>query len=106
MGAGRAGKVVRRDTFQSARPYEREYSAIRRYEPVSRKADGLVQVLHAGRMDEAGLFYYVMELADCAPEAGVNETAGGVAYTPRTLAADLRRAGRLPVGDCIAIAVS
>lgn len=108
MGAGRAVKVVRRDTFQSARPYEREYSAIRRYEPVSRKADGLVQVLHAGRMDEAGLFYYVMELADCAPEAGagVNEVAGGAAYTPRTLAADLRRAGRLPVGDCIAIAVS
>lgn len=107
MGAGRAVKVVRRSTFDSARPYEREYSAIRRYEPVSRKADGLVQVLHAGRIDEEGLFYYVMELADSAPvDTGTAAEPVPAAYQPRTLASDLKRLGRLPVGDCVSIALS
>src|SRR5687767_13066952 len=73
MGQGRAVKIIRRDAFDSSRPFEREFAAIRRYEPVSRQADGLVNVLHVGRNDGEGVFYYVMELADAVEEAGKTE---------------------------------
>src|SRR5678815_3673039 len=75
MGAPRAVKIVWRRQFESDRPYEREFAGIQRYEPVSRSADGLVHVLHIGRNDVEGYFYYVMELADpAAPQLeGVNE---------------------------------
>jgi len=105
MGTGRAVKVVRRASFQSNRPYEREYSAIRRFEPLSRQADGLVHVLHAGRNDDEALFYYVMELADSAgPES--SEEGSLEHYVPRTMAAEMERVGRLPLGDCLGIALS
>jgi serine/threonine protein kinase len=104
MGTPRAVKIVRRDAFETPVPYEREFAGIRRYEPISRTSGGLVQVLHVGRDDEAGFFYYVMELADPVDPA-VDAQAGSVGYSrdyePRTLRSDLRRAGRLPVADCV-----
>src|SRR5207237_7428736 len=66
MGTLRAVKIIWRRQFESDRPYEREFAGIQRYEPVSRSADGLVHVLHVGRNDPEGYFYYVMELADAA----------------------------------------
>ena len=66
MGSARAVKVIWRHQFDSARPFEREFEGIRRYEPVSRTSGGLVHVLHVGRNDAGGYFYYVMELADAA----------------------------------------
>ncbi len=104
MGAGRAVKVVRRTAFQSARPFEREYSAIRRFEPLSRQADGLIHVLHVGRHDDAGLFYYVMELADPVVPGGAELDVAG--YAPRTLAGEFARTGRLPLADCLGVACS
>src|SRR5688572_1187419 len=68
MGAPRAVKIIWRRQFDSDRPYEREFAGIQRYEPVSRTADGLVHVLHVGRNDTEGYFYYVMELADAVGE--------------------------------------
>src|SRR4026208_1554578 len=64
MGTCRAVKGVYRDSFEDARPFERELSGIRRFEPVSRLHDGLVDILQVGRNDPEGYFYYVMELAD------------------------------------------
>lgn len=69
MGAWRAVKIIWRAQFDSERPYERELVGIRRFEPVSRSSGGLVHVLHVGRNDAAGYFYYVMELADGMPMA-------------------------------------
>ena len=66
----RAVKVVWRDRFSSDRPFEREFSGLRVYEPVSRSHDGLMDILQLGRNDAAGYFYYVMELADAAGGAG------------------------------------
>ncbi len=66
VGTLRAIKVVYRKTFESSRPYEREFSGIKKFEPISRSHDSLIDVLHVGRSDEAGYFYYVMELADDA----------------------------------------
>jgi WD40 repeat protein len=113
MGAYRAVKLIHRGSFESDRPFEREFAGVQRYEPVSRAGDGLVQVLHAGRNDAAGCFYYVMELADDANDAtGRLDRAGRLSsdsladYEPRTLRLDLQRHKRIPVADCIEIGLA
>jgi WD40 repeat protein len=112
MGTLRAVKVVRRDAFEEGRPYEREFQGVRHYEPVSRGSEALVHILHVGRDDDAGLFYYVMELADDEdPTATVllRRASGADApetYVPRTLRTELRRLGRLPLGDVLDLATS
>ena len=77
MGALRAVKVIWRSQFESDRPYEREFAGIQRFEPVSRSSGGLVHVLHVGRHEAEGCFYYVMELADAAEVPGVTCQASG-----------------------------
>src|SRR4030095_1770157 len=119
MGVLRAVKVVERRQFDSDRPYEREFAGIQRYEPVSRSADGLVHVLHVGRNDAEGYFYYVMELAEDAQRAISESVISGSAEdsrragvdsfitdsSPRTLRSDLKHIGRLPVADCLRVAL-
>src|SRR5262245_57376289 len=58
-----ACKVIYRESFDNARPYEREYEGIKKFEPVSRASESQVNILHVGRRDAAGYFYYIMELA-------------------------------------------
>ncbi|MFO1498681.1 MAG: serine/threonine-protein kinase [Verrucomicrobiota bacterium] len=101
MGTLRAVKIVWRGQFASDRPYEREFTGIQRYEPVSRTSGGLVHVLQIGRNEAAGYFYYVMELADsCRPsEERVEE------YEPRTLRSDLKRRGSFPTNDTLRLAL-
>src|SRR5436190_4875007 len=114
-GALRAVKVVWRCHFSSERPYEREFHGIFQFEPISRSHPGVVNVLHVGRDDVAGCFFYVMELADDAEAKAISESVdyksvpkGTVAlaststdssitrYSPRTLASDLKFRSRLP----------
>src|SRR5437868_8031391 len=64
MGTFRAVKIVYRKTFSEQRPYEREFEGIKKFEPVSRSQPNQVDILHVGRNDADGYFYYVMELAD------------------------------------------
>src|SRR5512140_1341171 len=64
MGVYRAVKIVYRKAFEHQRPFERELSGIRKFEPVSRSHEGFVDVLHIGINEEQGCFYYVMELGD------------------------------------------
>jgi WD40 repeat protein len=123
-GAFRAVKVVWRSHFSSERPYEREFRGIVRFEPISRSHPAVVNVLHVGRDDAAGCFFYVMELADNAAEkarkcesAKVGTDAGGTLspahsltcspanYSPRTLASDLKSRARLPVTDAVSLGV-
>ena len=74
LGTWRAVKIVYRDNFKDARPYEREFAGIRRFEPLSRSNEGFVDILQVGRDDADGWFYYVMELADAADRSdGVTE---------------------------------
>lgn len=127
MGTLRAVKVIWRQQFESRRPFEREFAGIQRYEPVSRSSGGLVHVLHIGRNDADGYFYYVMELADDAagnPKAEFRsqktgrepngesrlapaqpDSAISEAYQPRTLRSDLKRLGRLPTAECLRLAI-
>lgn len=91
MGVSRAVKIVERRQFADERPFEREFRGIQRYEPVSRSADGLVHVLHVGRPEAAGYFYYVMELAGpSSPAAGRGSGSAGAWANAR----DRTRPGR------------
>lgn len=97
-GAMRAVKVVRREDFELDRTFEREFEGIRKYEPVSRNCASLVQVLHVGRNDEEGFYYYVMELGDDR-EKGTDVNPWE--YEPRTMGTDRNTRRRLSIGECI-----
>ncbi len=103
--AGRhlACKVIYRESFDNDRPYEREYEGIKKFEPVSRGSESQVKILHVGRRDEAGYFYYVMELAD---DVQTGQEINPDQYVPRTLKTELSRRGRLPANECVRIGLS
>jgi tetratricopeptide (TPR) repeat protein len=109
LGVYRAIKIVHRASFDHDRPFEREFAGIKAFEPFSRSHEGLVNLLQVGRDDHAGYFYYVMELADDlngGDLAQQTSTPRWDSYTPRTLASELKRSGRLPLEKCIEIALS
>ena len=104
MGAYRAIKIVWRANFDSSQPFDREFLGLQKFEPISRSHEGLMQVLHVGRNDEAGYFYCVMELADdVEPRSSGNFDPDR--YQPRTLQWDLRARGAIPVQESIRIAL-
>lgn len=109
LGQWRAVKVVYRDRFPDARPYEREFSGILRVEPLSRVHEGLVDILHVGRREPEGYFYSVMELADdAAGEESPRRTGADPAatYQPCTLARTLRRRKLLSFQDCVSLGLN
>ena len=83
LGTARAVKVVWRKDFQHDKPYEREFEGIRKYEPLSREHEGLVDILQLGRNDREGFFYYIMELADNA--GALTEESSGAPRSARLL---------------------
>ena len=104
LGTYRAVKIVYRQTFAHDRPYEREFSGIQKFEPISRAHEGLVDILQVGRNNEAGHFYYVMELADDARADRLK--AELQTYIPRTLAHEVSARGHLPVEECIELGLA
>lgn len=97
-GALRAVKVVWRADYDYPEAFEREFEAIKRYEPVSRKHAGLVPILQVGRSEDESFYYYVMELADDV-EKGRDITPES--YRPLTLMARMHKDKRLPASECI-----
>jgi serine/threonine protein kinase len=98
LGSWRAVKIVQRSLFEDSRPYQREFNGIRHYEALSRGHDGLIDVLHVGRNEDEGYFYYVMELAD---DQIVGQRIQTADYTPRTLQSEMNARGSLPAEECI-----
>lgn len=98
-----ACKVVYRESFQHDRPYEREYEGICKFEPVSRAGESQIKILHVGRRDALGYFYYIMELAD---DAASGREIQPDHYVPKTLHSELESRKRLPVKECIEIGLS
>jgi CHASE2 domain-containing sensor protein len=98
VGMYRAVKLVYRAAFDVAEPYEREFRGISKFMPISLNHPKLVHLLHVGRNDEQGYFYYIMEAAD-------DETCGQaidpVRYSPKSLSKVLNTRGRLPPGECV-----
>jgi WD40 repeat protein len=103
LGTWRAVKIVYREAFESERPYEREIAGVRHAEPVSRTHPNHVAILHVGADDEAGCFYFVMELAD---DEATGQDINPDSYNPRTLQSELRLRRRLPVGECISVGIA
>jgi serine/threonine protein kinase/Flp pilus assembly protein TadD len=128
MGTYRAIKIVYRATFDSDRPYDREFEGLRKFEPISRSHESQVHILHVGRSELEDYFYHVMELADNAnglpkqdqsrPYTGSRSDIGPSRedsasffldpeqYVPRTLASDLKARGRLPFEECLRIGLA
>lgn len=102
-GSLHAVKIIWRASFDSARPYEREFEGIMQYEPISRKHPSLVQILQVGRDDERGCFYYVMELAD---NLAKREEPDAAAYQPKTLRSVLDDGKRFSPAECLDIGIS
>jgi WD40 repeat protein len=119
LGEYRAVKVVYRQTFQSARPFDREFEGIKKFEPISRSHESQVQILHVGRAVDDGSFYYIMELADDvgAVSSLEFEVSGSgqskfqtsnfkpETYSPKTLRSEIQRQGRLTPDECLEIAL-
>jgi TolB-like protein/Tfp pilus assembly protein PilF len=103
LGSYRAVKIVERKAFRDDEAFEREFSGLRRFEPISREHDGFVAILHVGRNRAQGFFYYVMELAD-------NDSSGGSieppTYVPKTLSNELARCGRLSIEQSVQLGLS
>jgi serine/threonine protein kinase len=103
LGTFRAVKVVHERMFKHARPFEREFSGILKFEPVSRLHDGLVDILQVGRNEVDGYFYCVMELAD---DVATGSNIHPQHYRPRTLERDKNRLKRLPVAECVRLSAA
>src|SRR6267143_601551 len=102
-GVHRAVKIVRRASFNEDRPFDREFAGIQRFEPVSLGQESQVGVLHVGRNDAAGFFYYVMELAD---DIETGDEIFPERYVPKTLKELRARQQRLPADECLAISLA
>jgi WD40 repeat protein len=100
-GAFRAVKILHRSSFDHERPFRREFEGILKFEPISRRHDSQVDILHVGRGDD--YFYYVMELADDQATGGQIQPDN---YRPRTLKSDLLFRSRLPFEECVSVGLA
>jgi CHASE2 domain-containing sensor protein len=104
-GHWRALKAVYLANFdQNTDPYEREFSGIKKYQPVSDKHPGLLRVEFVSEK-QAGYFYYVMELGDPMEPGWEREPS---TYKPRDLVSERARSHgrRLPVRECVRIGLA
>ena len=103
IGGYRAIKIIHRHNFEDARPFDREFGGVRKFEPISRTHPGLVAVLQVGRNDEGGYFYYVMEVAD---DLVRGTDIDPESYIPKSLRQYLAQKGRLPLAEAVQIGIA
>ncbi len=101
-GLYRAVKVVWRNRFEDVEPYEREFRGLsdfmRRTEGVNRQ----MALLHVGRNNDAGWFYYVMELAD---DAITGNEIDPDCYAPMTLRIRRDQSEHVPADEVLAFGI-
>lgn len=97
FGNYRAIKIVTRSLFRTSKPFDRELSGIRKFEPISRSHPGFIPILQVGCHPDQEYFYAVMELAD---------NASGLPFDPETYEPRALRPQRLPISECINIGIS
>ncbi len=106
IGQWQALKTVYLAKFgEHPEPYEREFSGIKRYKPISDKHPGLLRVDFVSQRKPAGYFYYVMELGDPIEVGWEREPS---TYRPRDLVSERRRSRgqKLPVRECVRIGLA
>ena len=97
-GVLRAVKVVWREDYDRPDSFEREFEAIKMFEPISRRHEALVPILQVGRSDKEGFYYYVMELAD---DLQTGRQIHAETYKPHTLGLQMKRDKFIPAEQCI-----
>ncbi len=102
IGTYHAVKIVHRKSFNDSGPFDREFRGIQQYTPISRTHHGLVHILHVGRNKEAGYFFYIMELGDCELHG---QKIDPETYCARNLGRELDFRGKLPVKECVHLAM-
>ena len=98
IGLYHAVKVVYRNRFGTEEPYDRALRGIQKFMPVSRSHEGFVHILHVGRNDRAGFFFYIMEAGD---DQKTGQQIDPNTYEPRTLASELKERGMIPPRECL-----
>jgi len=98
IGGYHAVKIVERARFAGAEPFDREFRGVQKFMPISRGHPGWVPILHVGRNEEAGCFFYVMEAAD---DLHGGTTIVPEQYEPRTLNRELAGGKCLSVEVCL-----
>ncbi len=101
-GLYRAVKIVWRERFADAQPFDREFKGLTEFAAASLGESIQLALLHVGRDDASGFFYYVMELAD---DAGRGRSIDPDNYVPLTFSELRSRRGRVPANDCLTYAV-
>ena len=102
-GVLRAVKVVWREDYDRPDSFEREFEAIKRFEPISRRHEALVPILQVGRNDQEGFYYYVMELAD---DLEKGRDIQPDTYLPHTLGLQMKRDKCVHAEKCIQFGVT
>ncbi len=104
-GQWRALKVIYRAKFgDNPDPYEREFSGVQKYKPISDQHPGLLRVDFVSKKED-GCFYYVMELGDSIqPGWETHPTT----YKPRDLVSGRSQLlkKRIPVKECVRIGIT
>ena len=100
VGIYRAVKVVYRRKFRHAAPFEREFRGLKKFAPVSMSHRGFVQILHVGKNDTEGYFYYVMELGDDEVNGQAIDPA---TYSAKNLGKELKKRGSFSVRECLTL---
>ncbi len=101
-GLYRAVKVVWRNRFTDEAPYEREFKGLREFARITTGETRQLSLLHVGRNNAGGFFYYVMELADdviAGPEIDPD------CYAPLTLKVIRDQDRTLPVDRLLRYAI-
>jgi len=101
-GTFRAIKIVWLDRFSDSQPFDREFRGLTEFAAISLVDARQLALLHVGRNDAGGFFYYVMELAD---DIANGRKIDPDTYLPHTLSELKKRRGRLPAAECVAIGV-
>ena len=89
-----------RNRFGVEAPYERALRGIQKFMPVSRSHEGFVHILHVGKNDAAGFFFYIMEAGD---DQKTGQEIDPLTYVPKTLASELKQRETIPPRECLAI---
>lgn len=98
IGLYHAVKVIYRSRFSVDEPYDRALRGIQKFMPVSRSHEGFVHILHVGRNDRAGYFFYIMEAGD---DQKTSQQIDPALYASKTLASEVRARGSIPPRECL-----
>ncbi len=102
LGTYRAIKILFRRNFSEQRPFEREFEGVRNFEAISGTHPGWVNILHVGKDETEGFFYYVMDPAD---DLHLGPSIDPAAYIPKTLGKLLVDKQYLPVLECVDLGI-